>query len=154
MGNSSFFDDFLSTSMLCVDHFFWRQDKGEESMKHVFVLSLVLFLSGCMLQPTNTQTCIVAQVVYEAESIDASFELCGPTTLVADILNNHVDELQLELTSSSFGDYVSGLLGVNFETLGVKYYWAILVNDEMAAVGISELIVESGDRLLFVASPY
>jgi hypothetical protein len=74
--------------------------------------------------------------------------------LVADILNEHVETLSLEVTSSSFGDYVSGLLGYNFETLGLSYYWAISVNDTIAEVGISQLIVVSGDRLLFQASPY
>jgi hypothetical protein len=123
-------------------------------MKHFIVLSLLLVLSGCIDQPTQAQTCIVVDVVYSEQSVEKSFELCGATNLVADILNEHVETLSLEVTSSSFGDYVSGLLGYNFETLGLSYYWAISVNDTIAEVGISQLIVVSGDRLLFQASPY
>lgn len=123
-------------------------------MKQVLVLSLFLLLSGCIVQPTQVQTCIVVDVVYSDASINESFDVCGSTNLVADILDEHANTLQLELTSSSFGDYVSGLLGYNFETLGLSYYWAISVNDTTAEVGISELLVVTGDRLLFNASPY
>jgi hypothetical protein len=123
-------------------------------MKHFIVLSLLLVLSGCIEQPTQVQTCIVVDVVYSEQSVEESFELCGATNLVSDILNEHIETLSLEVTSSSFGDYVSGLLGYNFETLGLSYYWAISVNDTTAEVGISQLIVVSGDRLLFQASPY
>lgn len=123
-------------------------------MKQIIVLSLFILLSGCIVQPTQAQTCIVVDVVYTEESVDESFELCGPTNLVGDILNEHVQTLELEITSSSFGDYVSGLLGYNFETLGLSYYWEISVNETTAEVGISELIVAAGDRLLFNASPY
>ena len=123
-------------------------------MKQILVLSLFLFLSGCIVQPTEGQTCIVVDVIYAEQSVEESFELCGSTNLVADILNEHADTLQLELTSSSFGDYVSGLAGYNFETLGLNYFWEISVNDTTAEVGISELIVVTDDRLLFEASPY
>jgi hypothetical protein len=123
-------------------------------MKQSIVLSMFLILTGCVIQPTQVQTCIVVEVVYSDEAVEESFELCGPSNLVGDLLNEHVELLQLELTSSSFGDYVSGLLGYNFETLGLSYYWAISVNDTYAEVGISELLVETGDRLLFTASPY
>lgn len=123
-------------------------------MKRLLVLSLFLFLTGCIVQPTEGQTCIVVDVIYAEQSVEESFELCGSTNLVADILNEHADTLQLELTSSSFGDYVSGLVGYNFETLGLNYFWEISVNDTTAEVGISELIVGTDDRLLFEASPY
>ena len=123
-------------------------------MKQILVLSLFLFLSGYIVQPTEGQTCIVVDVIYAEQSVEESFELCGSTNLVADILNEHADTLQLELTSSTFGDYVSGLVGYNFETLGLSYYWAISVNEEYAEVGISELIVATGDQLVFEASSY
>jgi outer membrane receptor for ferrienterochelin and colicin len=86
--------------------------------------------------------------------MDESYELCGPTNLTADLLNAHQTTLGLEITSSSFGDYVSGLRGYNFETLGLSMYWAIYLNDEFAMVGISELLIADGDVLLFEASSY
>jgi hypothetical protein len=49
---------------------------------------------------------------------------------------------------------VSGLRGYNFETLGLSMYWAIYLNGEFAMVGISELLLEEGDVLLFEASSY
>lgn len=122
-------------------------------MKHFIVLSLLWLMVGCTTV-TEEQTCITVTIVYEEVDIDESHSLCGPSNLTADILQANAALLDLELTSSSFGDYVSGLKGYNFETLGRSMYWAIYFNDEFAMVGISELVVEEGDRLLFEASPY
>jgi len=137
-----------------VGHFFWRQDKKEEkNMRSFFVLSIALLLLGCTTV-TEEQTCITVDIVYQEVSMDESYELCGPTNLTADLLNAHQTTLGLEITSSSFGDYVSGLRGYNFETLGLSMYWAIYLNDEFAMVGISELLIADGDVLLFEASSY
>lgn len=122
-------------------------------MRSFFVLSIALLLLGCTTV-TEEQTCITVDIVYQEVSMDESYELCGPTNLTADLLNAHQTTLGLEITSSSFGDYVSGLRGYNFETLGLSMYWAIYLNDEFAMVGISELLIADGDVLLFEASSY
>jgi hypothetical protein len=137
-----------------VGHFFWRQDKEEEkNMKWFIVLSLLWLVVGCTAV-AEEQTCITVELVYEDVGIEESHSLCGPTNLTADILQANATLLGLEVTSSSFGDYVSGLRGFNFETLGLQMYWAIYLNEEFAMVGISELLVEEGDRLLFEATGY
>lgn len=122
-------------------------------MKVLIVLSLVWLVVGCTTV-TEDQTCITVDLVYEEVGLLESHSLCGPTNLTADILQMNQAVLGLEITSSSFGDYVSGLRGYNFETLGLQMYWAIYLNDEFAMVGISELLVEEGDRLLFEATGY
>lgn len=122
-------------------------------MKVLIVLSLVWLVVGCTTV-TDEQTCITVDLVYEEVGLLESHSLCGPTNLTADILQMNQAVLGLEITSSSFGDYVSGLRGYNFETLGLQMYWAIYLNDTFAMVGISELLVEEGDRLLFEATGY
>jgi hypothetical protein len=152
MGKSSFFDDSLSTEAWAI--FFGDKTKAEEkNMKRFFVLSIAWLLLGCTTV-TEQQTCVTVDIVYQEVSIDESYELCGPTNLTADLLDLHQSNLGLEITSSSFGDYVSGLRGYNFETLGLSMYWAIYLNGEFAMVGISELLLEEGDVLLFEASSY
>lgn len=122
-------------------------------MRRIFVLSIAWLLLGCTTV-TEQQTCITVEIVYQEVSMDESYELCGPTNLTADLLNAHQATIGLEITSSSFGDYVSGLRGYNFETLGLSMYWAIYLNEEFAMVGISELLIADGDVLLFEASSY
>ena len=122
-------------------------------MRNIFVLSIAWLLLGCTTV-TEQETCVTVEVVYEEVLMQESYELCGPTNLTADMLNLHQSTLGLEITSSSFGDYVSGLRGYNFETLELSMYWAIYLNDEFAMVGISELLLDDGDVLLFEASPY
>jgi hypothetical protein len=122
-------------------------------MRSLLVLSIAWLLLGCTTV-TEKETCVTVGIVYQEVAMQESYELCGPTNLTADLLNIHQATLGLEITSSSFGDYVSGLRGYNFETLGLSMYWAIYLNDEFAMVGISELLIADGDELLFEASPY
>jgi uncharacterized protein YceK len=123
-------------------------------MRNIFVLSMIAWLLLGCTTVAEQETCVTVSVVYQEVSMEESYELCGPTNLTADLLNAHQSTLGLELTSSSFGDYVSGLRGYNFETLGLSMYWAIYLNEEFAMVGISELLIENGDVLLFEASSY
>jgi hypothetical protein len=123
-------------------------------MNRLLILSLVCVLWGCAVTPVVEETCITVELVYEAVSLNDTFDVCGPTNLAADILTANAELLGLEITPSSFGDYVSGMAGFNFDTLGLNVYWAIFHNDEAALVGISELIVAPQDVLLFEATPY
>ncbi len=123
-------------------------------MKHLFILSAILFLSACEITPVTDETCITIDVVYEAEGINESYASCTESVIAQDFVQAIEEELEVELVSSSFGDYVAGLAGYNFETLGMNAYWAIYLNDEYAPVGISELEVADGDILLFITETY
>lgn len=128
-------------------------------MKKLFVLSLLIVLSACSTAPTTVEflaeeTCIVVEVYYEAEPMVQTTPLCGPTNRVADILLANSDLLNVELSGTPDAYWVAGLQGLNFDSLGINYYWAIYLNDEMAMVGISELYVVESDLLMFEATPY
>lgn len=123
-------------------------------MKHLFILSAIVLLSACETTPVTDETCITIDVVYEAEGVNESFDACAESSIAEDFLLAIEDDLKLEIVSSSFGNYVAGLVGYNFESLGMNAYWAIYLNDEYAAVGISELEVEEGDVLLFITETY
>ncbi len=123
-------------------------------MKHLFILSAIVFLSACETTPVSDETCITIDVIYDAEGINDSFEACTESLIAEDFLMSIEDELDLEIVSSSFGNYVAGLVGFNFESLGMNAYWAIYLNEDYAPVGISELEVAEGDVLLFVTETY
>lgn len=123
-------------------------------MKHLVILSAILLLSACQPAPQTDEICITVDVVYEAEGVNESFDACSSSTIAEDFLMSIEEKLDLEVVSSSFGNYVAGLLGFNFETLGMNAYWAIYINDEYAQVGISELDVTEGDVLLFITETY
>jgi hypothetical protein len=123
-------------------------------MKHLFILSAILFLSACETTPVTDEICITIDVVYDEQAINETFEACASSIIAEDFLLAIDDELELEVVSSSFGNYVAGLVGYNFESLGMNAYWAIYLNDEYAPVGISELEVAKGDVLLFITETY
>lgn len=123
-------------------------------MKHFIILSAILLLAACEASPQSDEVCIRVDVVYEAQGVDETFDACTNSTIAEDFLIAIEDEIALEVVSSSFGNYVAGLLGYNFETLGMNAYWAIYLNDEYAQVGISELQVAEGDVLLFITEEY
>jgi hypothetical protein len=123
-------------------------------MKHFVILSAILFLGACEPAPLTDETCITIDVVYEAQGVDESFDACAESTIAEDFLMSIEADLELEVVTSSFGNYVAGLMGYNFETLGMSAYWAIYLNDEYAPVGVSELEVQEGDVLLFITETY
>jgi hypothetical protein len=123
-------------------------------MKHLVILSAIVLLGACEPAPMTDETCITIDVVYEAEGINESFDACAESVIAEDFLMAIEADLELEVISSSFGNYVAGLMGYNFETLGMSAYWAIYLNDEYAPVGISELEVDEGDVLLFNTETY
>ena len=123
-------------------------------MKHLFILSAIVLLSACETTLSSDETCITIDVIYDAEEINETFNACAESVIAEDFLMSIEDELNLEIVSSSFGNYVAGLVGYNFESLGMNAYWAIYLNDEYAPVGVSELEVEEGDVLLFITETY
>jgi hypothetical protein len=123
-------------------------------MKHLVILSAIVLLGACEPAPLTDETCITIDVVYEAQGVNESFDACTESAIAEDFLMAIEDDLELEVVSSSFGNYVAGLRGYNFETLGISAYWAIYLNDEYAPVGISDLEIQEGDVLLFVTETY
>jgi len=123
-------------------------------MKKLLVLVLLSFaLFGCQATKEGSK-CIEITIVYAEENVNDEIEVCTDAEYLAGMLDEVKDEIELEITSSDFGDYVSGLKGFNFETLGISYYWAIYVNGDYGMYGISDQPVEDGDEFEFRAESY
>ncbi|XMB67446.1 DUF4430 domain-containing protein [Mycoplasmatota bacterium zrk1] len=123
-------------------------------MKRVWLALLLSFaLVGCT-NGTEGEKCITVEVVYTDEDIDDDIEFCTDSEFLLGALEENKDELVLETKDFDFGTSVTGLKSYNFETLNLKYYWAIYVNGEYGLLGVSDQPVNDGDVFKFEATAW
>ena len=90
---------------------------------------------------------VTVQVVAANKGINRSFRYITNSSTLAQLLKEKQTELKTETTSSQYGDFVNGLLGV--EADASKEYYNIKVDGKDAAVGVSQLPVENGKTYTF-----
>lgn len=125
-------------------------------MKKIIMLLLAfatIALVGCAKTQEGSK-CITFELVYADESIDESIEACTDAEYLLEALEENTEEIGLETTEASFGVYVSGIKGYNFETLGMSYYWSIFVNGEYGLLGASAQPVIDGDVFKLEATSF
>lgn len=126
-------------------------------MRKVFgfavVLSLVFLLVGCTTEQVGSK-CVTIEVSYVEEEIELVSDVCTDALTLEELLFEHEEVYEPEITEASFGNYLSGLVGYNFETLGLSYYWGIYVNGEYGLSGISDQEVVDGDTYTFEATGF
>ncbi len=90
---------------------------------------------------------VTVEVVVPGQNITRSFSYSTDQTYVEGLLREHQDELQLEVEETSFGPFITGLLGVQADA--AKEFFCIQVEGADTSVGIALLPVEDGKTYSF-----
>lgn len=90
---------------------------------------------------------VTIQVVIPAKNVNRSFHYQTKQKYVSDLLKEHQADLQVTTQQSSYGDFVSGMLGITADAK--KEFFNIKVNGKDATVGVSQLPVENGKTYTF-----
>lgn len=114
----------------------------------VLVAVLALTLAGCQKTQEGSK-CVTIEVVYEAEEIEETLEVCTDAEYMAELLEENEEALEAEISEAGFLD---GLKGYNFNELDIKFYWAIFINDDYGMLGVNEQPVADGDVYKFEAT--
>ncbi len=131
--------------------------------KLVFVLLavLTLALAGCQEKEmivdgscVDGSKLVTIEVVYEDEEINDTYQYCSNEEFLLGVLEANSEELAPETNEASFGVYLSGLKGFNFETLGMSSYWSIYVNGDYGMLGVADQPVADGDVFKFEATSF
>lgn len=115
----------------------------------ILLAALLLFSYQTWLAPKATQgaKAITLEVSIPRENIDKTFSYKTDHAFVGELLEEKKAELQVETKDSSFGAYITGMMGVAADEK--SEFYNIKVNGEDAMVGISELPLEDGSTYTF-----
>lgn len=90
---------------------------------------------------------VTIQVIMKDKGINKTFQYQTDRSYVADLLKDKKGELQTVTQKGQYGEFVSGLLGVNANSS--KEYFNLKVDGKDATLGVSQLPLENGKTYTF-----
>lgn len=95
---------------------------------------------------------VVVQIIIPRENIDKTFTYHTDLAFVSELLEAEKIDLQVQTQHSSYGDFISGMMGVVADESCEFFY--IKVNGDDAMVGISQLPLEDGSTYAFILTGF
>lgn len=122
----------------------------------VIVIAAAALLTGmyfAFLSPKAQQgeKSVTIQVLAENQNVNKSFSYKTSRTYLSELLKDEKDELKAETQNGKYGEFVTGMLGIELDSS--KEYYNIKVNGKDATVGVSQLPLESGKTYTFTLTP-
>ena len=119
-------------------------------------LAAVLLIAGynAFLAPNaqEGEKSVTIEVIIGAQGIEESFSYRTNQAYLEGLLAEHQDQLQVKTEDSSFGPFLSGILGIDADAS--KEFFLIQVDGEDASVGIASLPVEDGKTYSFILTEF
>lgn len=129
--------------------FYMLKRKSIIAIGVILLAALLLVGYRTWLAPQAKQgaKAVTVEVTIPRAQIEQSFSYQTDLDYVAQLLEQYKADLQLQTQQSSFGAYITAMLGVPADPN--KEFYNIKVNGVDASVGISELPLEHGSTYAF-----
>jgi len=112
----------------------------------VLAVAMLLVFTGCQKAPAAAASAktVTVEVVAESQNIDLSFTYTTEGEMLADVLEEHAEELGMTIEDGDYGAYIVAAGGYTADG-SANEFWAIKVNGEEGMNGASTQPLTDGD---------
>ncbi len=126
---------------------------NNKTNKKLLIILLAIILAGAMFFAYNKylkadvnpgEKSVSILVVNDKLDINEEFKFKTSEDYLLDLMEEHAEELKLEVDDSGFGPMIVGLLGYKADDKQNEFYH-IAINSEDATVGAKDIVLTDGD---------